>query len=68
MISPSVADLELLIAEVWPAVSLAVAASVLAHGVSGTPLTHVFGRMASPGFRERYESGKNPADAAEEAG
>jgi len=55
------------ITEVWPAVSLAVAASVLAHGVSGTPLTHAFGRMASPGFRERYESGEDPADAVEEA-
>lgn len=56
------------ITEVWPAVNLAVAASVLAHGVSGTPLTHAFGRTASPGFRERYESGEDPADAAEKAG
>lgn len=29
---------------VWPAVSLAVGASVLAHGISGTPLTRIFGR------------------------
>ncbi len=28
----------------WPAISLAVGASVLAHGITGTPLTHLFGR------------------------
>jgi hypothetical protein len=36
--------------------------------VGGTPLTHAFGRTASPGFREHYESGEDAADAAEEAG
>lgn len=36
------------IAEVWPAVSLAVAASVLAHGISATPLTWMFGLRESP--------------------
>lgn len=37
--------------EIWPAVSLAAAASVLAHGVTGTPLTRLFGRTASAAFR-----------------
>ncbi len=36
--------------EVWPTISLAVGASVLAHGVTGTPLTWVFGRLQSPAF------------------
>ena len=35
--------------DVWPIVSLAVAASVVAHGVSGTPLTRLFGGL---GFRQ----------------
>lgn len=35
--------------DLWPAVSLAVAASVVAHGVSGTPLTRMFGQI---GFRQ----------------
>ena len=39
------------LAAVWPAVSLAVGASVLAHGVTGTPLTWAFGRWERPGFR-----------------
>ena len=38
--------------DLWPAVSLAVAASVVAHGVSGTPLTRMFGRI---GFRQPLE-------------
>lgn len=32
------------LAIVWPAISLAVFASVVAHGVTGTPLTRLFGR------------------------
>ena len=32
---------------IWPAVSLVVAASVLAHGATGTPLTWIFGRARS---------------------
>lgn len=35
--------------DLWPAVSLAVAASVVVHGVSGTPLTRMFGQI---GFRQ----------------
>jgi len=35
--------------DLWPAVSLAVAASVVAHGVTGTPLTRMFGQI---GFRQ----------------
>ena len=31
-------------AALWPAISLAVGASVLAHGASSTPLTHILGR------------------------
>jgi NhaP-type Na+/H+ or K+/H+ antiporter len=53
------------ITEIWPAVSLAVAASVLAHGVTGTPLTRVFGRTASPGFRDQYEANEDPAKEAD---
>ena len=37
----------------WPAISLAIGASVLAHGVTSTPLTRLFGRgrPARPGRR-----------------
>lgn len=38
--------------DLWPAVSLAVAASVVAHGVSGTPLTRMFGQI---GFRQTLD-------------
>lgn len=38
--------------DLWPAISLAVAASVVAHGISGTPLTRMFGRI---GFRESLD-------------
>lgn len=48
-------------AALWPAISLAIGASVLAHGVTGTPFTRLFGgeRMAG-----QPEGGK--ADAPEE--
>ena len=36
-------------AELWPFIALAIGASVLAHGVSGTPLTRVFGGKAALG-------------------
>ena len=36
-------------AELWPYIALAIGASVLAHGVSGTPLTRVFGGAAALG-------------------
>lgn len=36
-------------ADLWPFIALAIGASVLAHGVSGTPLTRVFGGEAALG-------------------
>lgn len=51
--------------EIWPAVSLAVAASVLAHGATGTPLTHLFGRTASEAFRRAAKTpGADPVAAS----
>jgi NhaP-type Na+/H+ or K+/H+ antiporter len=48
-------------AAIWPAVSLAVGASIVAHGVTGTPLTWVFGDWEKPGFRRAArDSGKDP--------
>ena len=43
---------------VWPAVSMAVGASVLAHGITGTPLTWTFGRARTPALMRA--PGKNP--------
>ena len=34
-------------AALWPFISLAIGASVLAHGISGTPMTRVFGGLPS---------------------
>jgi NhaP-type Na+/H+ or K+/H+ antiporter len=49
------------LAPIWPAISLAVGASVLAHGITGTPLTWAFGRAERPSFyRAARESGKDP--------
>ncbi len=38
----------------WPGISLAVGASVLAHGMSSTPLTHIFGRRAAASDAEQH--------------
>lgn len=56
------------LAAVWPAVSLAVGASVLAHGVTGTPLTWIFGRKQTPSFRHAARApGQDPLRAPESA-
>jgi len=55
------------LAAVWPAVSLAVGASVLAHGVTGTPLTWVFGRWETPSFRRTRAPGEDPLAASDDA-
>ncbi|RZM36015.1 MAG: sodium:proton antiporter, partial [Sphingomonas sp.] len=43
--------------EYWPFISLAIGASVLAHGVTGTPLTRLFGGVPAA----RPTRGKTPA-------
>ena len=46
---------------VWPTISVAVAASVLAHGVSGTPLTWLYGRLRLPEFAQAIlTKGRDP--------
>ena len=45
-------------AALWPPISLAIGASVLAHGVSSTPLTRLFGR----GRHEHPSDGLATAD------
>ncbi|MFL5253859.1 MAG: hypothetical protein ACJ8AI_13370 [Rhodopila sp.] len=39
-------------AAVWSGISLAVAASVVAHGITGTPLTWLYGRLRLPEFAQ----------------
>ncbi len=48
-------------AALWPAISLAIGASVLAHGVTGTPFTRLFG-----GERMTGQPDGAKADALEE--
>lgn len=43
--------------EYWPYISLAIGASVLAHGVTGTPLTRIFGSRPKA---EKLTPGKTP--------
>jgi sodium/hydrogen antiporter len=50
------------LAAIWPAVSLAVAASVAAHGVSSTPLTWLFGRVQTGTWQ--FLDGKTDRDKA----
>ncbi len=38
--------------DIWPIISLTVAASVVVHGISGTPLTRLYGRI---GFRQSLD-------------
>lgn len=50
--------------EIWPVVSVAIAASVLLHGITGTPFTWLLGRAGSPAFREAAgSSAKDPLAA-----
>ncbi len=51
-------------AALWPAISLAIGASVLAHGVTGTPFTRLFGGELTTG---PPEDAKADAPEAEEA-
>ncbi len=58
--------------EIWPIVSLVVTASIVAHGVSATPLTQLAGRMLEtrPAARDEGSAEERPAQCgeAEDAG
>ncbi len=49
----------------WPAISLAVGASVVAHGITGTPLTQLFGWLRSRGT-EAAHAAKNTSPSRNE--